>query len=796
MDKDVTYLDHAGTTLYAKSLIEQFSKDLTTNLFGNPHSASPSSKLSTHRVEDVRARVLRFFKADPNDFDVVFVANATAGIKLVGEAFRDYGLDAEPQHSCGFRYGYHKDSHTSLVGLRELATAGSRCFASDEAVDSWIAGRDLEKTRHARAHALFAYPAQSNLDGRRLPLTWPGRLRKTQDPRRRNIYALLDASAYVSTAQLDLSDVECAPDFTVLSFYKIFGFPDLGALIVRKEAGHMLQRRRYFGGGTVDMVISMKGSWHARKEDTLHDQLEDGTLPFHNIIALGCALDVHERLYGSMAAISQHTSQLAEVLHAKLSSLRHANGRPVCKIYRDPSSTYGDGKTQGAIVAFNVRNSQDGWVGKSKVEALAIEHGIHLRTGGACNPGGISTALNLEPWEMRRNFAEGMRCGDDLDVISGKPTGVVRVSLGAMSNLRDVETFIDFMEKNWVENCQPLITTPTLGWPQSMSEQQTFVQGLKVFPIEGCAGWEVPITSGWEIKRHGLAWDHEWCLVRPRGRYALDPSFYPRMAFLLPNLHVREGILKIRMEAVGLGNTAGPRELTVSLWDSPPTHTEGMECGPHRTAYPYVSAKYKAFFTSVVGTPCTLARYPDPRRKDLNEPLQQQAPQSWRWRRPPERPSTLSVANKVGEVGDAEININVASVLLPLARPRTWQFMKIGRQHFQVIDSCSSSKKASCDLSTLSRQFRHMISPGDVSLTAQYPTICVGDVVLLFSEDAVAIDKAAGLESSFPEPFMQSELPPGYGATGPSMIERAPRRRSEFRRMISMNGPLWQELRI
>ena len=37
-----TYLDHAGTTLYAKSLIERFSADMISNLYGNPHSASNS----------------------------------------------------------------------------------------------------------------------------------------------------------------------------------------------------------------------------------------------------------------------------------------------------------------------------------------------------------------------------------------------------------------------------------------------------------------------------------------------------------------------------------------------------------------------------------------------------------------------------------------------------------------------------------------------------------------------------------------------------------------------------------
>lgn len=48
-------------------------------------------------------------------------------------------------------------------------------------------------------------------------------------------------------------DVDQAPDFTCLSLYKIFGFPDLGALVVRRASGHILTLRKYFGGGEGDL---------------------------------------------------------------------------------------------------------------------------------------------------------------------------------------------------------------------------------------------------------------------------------------------------------------------------------------------------------------------------------------------------------------------------------------------------------------------------------------------------------------------------------------------------------------
>src|SRR6478735_7754446 len=111
--KDSIYLDHAGTTLCSKSLMDSFAHEMTTVLYGNPHSASPSSQQSASRVEDARMNLLTFFGADPTEYDVVFVANATAGVKLVVEAIRN-----QPE---GFLYAYHQGCHTSLVGAREEA---------------------------------------------------------------------------------------------------------------------------------------------------------------------------------------------------------------------------------------------------------------------------------------------------------------------------------------------------------------------------------------------------------------------------------------------------------------------------------------------------------------------------------------------------------------------------------------------------------------------------------------------------------------------------------------------------
>ncbi|KAJ6255997.1 hypothetical protein Dda_9291 [Drechslerella dactyloides] len=462
---DATYLDHAGCTLYPTSLMHRFTQDMTSNLFGNPHSASPSSMLSSIRVEDVRDRVLRFFNADPEHFDLVFVANATAGIKMVMDGFRDL--------PTGYWYGYHRDAHNSLVGVREHANS-ARCFANDDEVEKWIAEEDEDTT--STSARLFAYPAQSNMNGRRSPLRWCSEIRRSKPC----TYTLLDAAAFLTTGCLDLSNHEEAPDFICMSFYKIFGYPDLGGLIVRKASGDMLTRRKYFAGGTVEMVLTVGSTWHI-KRDGVHETLEDGTLPFHNIVALGHALDVYTELYTSPRNVSAHASALAKSAYDRLSSLRYSNGAPVCEIHKDSLASYDDSTTQGPTVAFNVRRPDGSWLGKSVVEHAAIQHGIHMRSGGVCNPGGTATVLQLSPQEMHHNYDAGQRCGDTNDVMGGKPTGILRISLGAMSSMEDVDRFVKFM-KEWCVKQDGAGEVPTV--PVHLTPKTGFLK-VKIMHVSG-----------------------------------------------------------------------------------------------------------------------------------------------------------------------------------------------------------------------------------------------------------------------------------------------------------------------
>ncbi|KAJ5129861.1 uncharacterized protein N7515_005900 [Penicillium bovifimosum] len=605
---ETTYLDYAGTTPYAKSMIESFSRDLTSNLFGNPHSMSLSSQNSTQRTDDIRVRMLRFFNADPAEFDLVFVANATAGIKLVADSLRDF------DHR-GFWYGYHIDSHTSLVGVRELAEMGYQCFQSDNEMEAKISELATDQSKAPR---LLAYPAQSNMNGRRLPSCWSEQIRSAANESGGNVYTLHDAASLVSTAPLDLGPAASAPDFTVLSFYKIFGFPDLGALIVRKSAARAFERRKYFGGGTVDMVVATGVQWHAKKESSIHERLEDGTLPFHNIIALDAALDTHERLFGSMANISAHAEFLAKETYDRLSSLAHFNDRKVCQIYESPSSTYGNSTAQGPIIAFNLCNSRGEWVPKTEVEKLATVQNVQIRTGSVCNPGGTASSLGWTGAELRRHYSAGLRCGDNHDILGGRPTGVLRVSFGAMTNMKDIDSLINFIEEFYVEKVPPIIALNPPLEDNEVVEPHFYIESLAVFPIKSCGPFKIPNGKRWEVKKEGLAWDREWCLIHQGTGAALNQKRYPRMCLIRPSIELERGVLRITCGAI-----AAPDQVSLEIslgWEDTSAISTSFcpssakrpttVCGDPISLHAYTSPVVSAFFSDFLGVPCTLARFP------------------------------------------------------------------------------------------------------------------------------------------------------------------------------------------
>jgi molybdenum cofactor sulfurtransferase len=419
------YLDYTGGSLYAASQLRDHQRLLAEGVFGNPHSTSPTSRAATELADSARRAVLRFLGASPDEYVVIFTANASAALKLVGESY-PFAPDG--------RLLLTADNHNSVNGIRE--------FARSRGADVTYLPLRSTDLRHEPAVVeaaldappggpnLLAYPAQSNYSGVRHPLEWTTRAHD------HGWDVLLDASAFVPTNRLDLSI--CHPDFVAVSWYKAIGYPTgIGSLIVRREALARL-RRPWFAGGTIG-VASVVVQRHTLGDGVVG--FEDGTIDYLNLPAVEIGLRHLESI--GIDRIHGRVQHLTGVLLARMPRLSHANGAPLVRLY-GPT----DDVDRGGTIPFNLLDPTGGVVDFRAVEAAAAERGISLRTGCFCNPGASETARGLTEPEMERVFAFGRQPGvDELRrLLPGRALGAVRVSVGIATTEGDLDRFLTFLE--------------------------------------------------------------------------------------------------------------------------------------------------------------------------------------------------------------------------------------------------------------------------------------------------------------------------------------------------------------
>lgn len=420
------YLDYTGGGLYAESQLRRHNRLLAEHVFGNPHSGNPTSQAATRLVEHAREYVLKFFNADPDEYLAIFTANASGALKLIGESY---------QFANG-RYLLTFDNHNSVNGIREFAHARGANVTyipvalPDMRVNASQLSRELAQPSK-RGHNLFAYPAQSNFSSVQHPLEW------IDEAHKHGWDVLLDAAAYVPTNQLDLSKVN--PDFVPVSFYKMFGYPTgIGVLLARKEALAKLHRP-WFAGGTIT-VASVQGDKYYLADGA--SAFEDGTIDYLNIPAVEIGLKHIESI--GYDVIHERVHALTGWLLSNLTQLKHSNGASLVRVY-GPTTTEG----RGGAVTVNFYDKDGNAFDHRYIEERANESNISLRTGCFCNPGAGEIALQISRVELDVCFTqpeheERLSLDDFRKCIDGKSSGAVRVSVGMVTNFKDVQGFLAF----------------------------------------------------------------------------------------------------------------------------------------------------------------------------------------------------------------------------------------------------------------------------------------------------------------------------------------------------------------
>ncbi|GFO22945.1 molybdenum cofactor sulfurase [Plakobranchus ocellatus] len=594
--KETVYVDHAGATLYSRTQLEAVHQDLMCNLYGNPHSHNASSKLATDTVDQIRSRLLRMFNTDHEEYSLIFTSGCTASLRIIADCFH-FGEGKENERGV---FCYLDDNHTSVQGMREVVSdrcSAIFCLNEDELVQALsgsksksVSESSVDAQFPADAQSLLCFPAQSNFSGRKYPLNWVAECRKRgldlpghKSSAAEKWYVLLDTAAFASTSPLDLSSVK--PDFVSVSFYKMFGYPTgIGALLVHKRARPTLHKC-YFGGGTV-AASTAKGRFHAFWK-SLHSRFEDGTVPFLNIISLKHGMDAVQRLAGGMQGVSDHVFAIAQYFYQHLSTLQHGNGKLLAEIYGGVK--FEEPEDQGGVVTFNLCRANGVYIGYSEVDKFANLHDVHVRTGCFCNIGACQRFLSISNKVIKENFDAGHVCGDNMDMIAGRPTGAVRISFGYMSTIADARVCLRFIADSFLEKPTVIPSFPNPQWysaekaasakaqtnahvngadksaPTALTktesvpaqpapsipkivpkattndvsnvasnrgETQRTLTDIHLYPLKSCGAFKV---SEWEMGSKGLLYDREWVLVTDAG-VTIGQKRIPQICMLTPHI--------------------------------------------------------------------------------------------------------------------------------------------------------------------------------------------------------------------------------------------------------------------
>lgn len=202
---------------------------------------------------------------------------------MVAESFQFSNGGPSSDESSGI-FVYMKESHTSVIGMREYFKKCVPCYAlpfnelsrylnnslsNQERKENFLrkgfltmaffqlfwdfifASTATDAENRSTGNSLFVFPAQCNFSGFKYPLelittSHMGLLSeinidfcinkttvKEQEKKENDWFCLLDAASFVGTNELDLSVWK--PDMVALSFYKIFGYPTGKAIYVSEK---------------------------------------------------------------------------------------------------------------------------------------------------------------------------------------------------------------------------------------------------------------------------------------------------------------------------------------------------------------------------------------------------------------------------------------------------------------------------------------------------------------------------------------------------------------------------------
>lgn len=177
-------------------------------------------------------------------------------------------------------------------------------------------------------------------------------------------------------------------------------------------------------------------------------------------------------------------------------------------------------------------------------------------------------------------------CGDSIDLIDGKPTGSIRISVGYMTRKEDIDAVISMIRTTYLNSPNSEIITGNRIIRKPIFKARKSRITLKeicVFPVKSCGAFKV--QSHWPITQRGLKYDREWMIVTSNG-VCMTQKNNSRLCLIKPYINVTKGELELNFPyessiSVPLVANENERNILTSLCQSKVCgdRIQGIDCG-------------------------------------------------------------------------------------------------------------------------------------------------------------------------------------------------------------------------
>jgi cysteine desulfurase / selenocysteine lyase len=367
------------------------------------------SQVATRAYDDAREIVMRFVRADPDDYVCIFGKNSTEALNKVARRIsflpgRDVVLVSMMEH------------HANDLPYRAVANVVHIGVTPTGELDEADFERKL--VAYNGRITLVAISGASNVTG-----TLPPLRRLAAKTHAAGAQFLVDAAQLAPHRRIEMGRLDDPGhfDYLVLSAHKMYAPYGTGALIGRRdtfEAGEPDLR----GGGQVDLVTPDKVVWSAPPE-----REEAGSPNVVGAVALAAAIRQLEAI--GMENVAAHEAELTAYALQQMAQL------PGLTIYGDTDPHRAEQRL--GVIPFNL-------AGTSHFQVAAIlghEFGIGVRNGCFCAHPYILRLLDVAPDEVTQ--LETKLGGGD----RRQNPGLVRASFGLYNTRAEVDAFVSALDQ-------------------------------------------------------------------------------------------------------------------------------------------------------------------------------------------------------------------------------------------------------------------------------------------------------------------------------------------------------------